>query len=251
MDKIAVISDVHGNIVALDTVLADIRQRGIDLIYNLGDLSGKGAHGAEVVDRCRDVCAVTVRGNWDVWAVGDDPAPDIRWWLNQLGDDRLAYLRGLPNSYDFTMSGKALRLYHASHISEHHRMYPFETHDYYVPMFTNTDFTGHDAPAPDVVGYGDIHMAMTLTLPSGHQTLFNPGSVGNPLDIPATSYAILSGVLDSPDPAPFSIETVRLPYDIEQAIDRARDTDMPGVDVLAQELRTAVYRHSSRRRADR
>lgn len=41
MDKIAIISDVHGNMTALEAVLADIKQRGIDLIYNLGDLVGK------------------------------------------------------------------------------------------------------------------------------------------------------------------------------------------------------------------
>jgi len=65
MDKIAVISDVHGNIPALEAVLADIRERGIDLIYNLGDLIGKGARSDLVVDRCREVCQVIVRGNWD------------------------------------------------------------------------------------------------------------------------------------------------------------------------------------------
>lgn len=50
MDRIAIISDVHGNMPALETVLADIRQRGIDLIYNLGDLVGKGARSDLAVD---------------------------------------------------------------------------------------------------------------------------------------------------------------------------------------------------------
>src|SRR5690606_3774065 len=65
MDKIAVISDIHGNMPALEVVLADIKARGIDLIFNLGDLGGKGARSDLSIDRCREVCQVILRGNWD------------------------------------------------------------------------------------------------------------------------------------------------------------------------------------------
>ena len=116
LDKIAIISDIHGNMAALEAVLADIRLRGIDLIYNLGDLVGKGPHSDQVVDLCREVCQVTVRGNWDEMLAKhyEEAWPATAWYQAQLGPERRAYLRDLPNAYDFWLSGKRVRLYHAS-----------------------------------------------------------------------------------------------------------------------------------------
>lgn len=64
MDQIALISDIHGNLPALELVLADIRARGIEQIYCLGDLVGKGPNPSEVVDICQEVCTGIVQGNW-------------------------------------------------------------------------------------------------------------------------------------------------------------------------------------------
>ncbi len=62
MDPIAIISDIHSNLPALEIVLADIAARGIDTIYNLGDLVGKGPDSALVVDICREVCEIVDSG---------------------------------------------------------------------------------------------------------------------------------------------------------------------------------------------
>jgi len=242
LDKIAVISDVHGNIPALETVLADIRQRGIDLIYNLGDLIGKGAHSDIAVDRCSAVCQKVVRGNWDDGVLKASADPVVEWYRTQLGEERLAYLHQLPNVCDFLMSGKRVRLYHASQESVYTRVYSTHSHEVHVAMFENTAFTGFDNPEPDIVGYGDIHTAYMLTLLDEHKILFNAGSVGNPLDLPLASYVILSGTLDSEKPDFFSIDFVRLPYAVEQAVEQARRVDVPEFDVYSVELRTAVYR---------
>lgn len=56
MDQIAIISDIHGNLPALEATLADIHKRNIQTIYCLGDLVGKGPDSAKVVDICRSVC---------------------------------------------------------------------------------------------------------------------------------------------------------------------------------------------------
>ncbi len=53
VERLAILSDVHGNLSALDAVLADARSRGVTTILNLGDMVGKGPRGREVVDRCR------------------------------------------------------------------------------------------------------------------------------------------------------------------------------------------------------
>lgn len=64
-ERLALISDVHGNLTALEAVLADIEARGITRIFNLGDYVGKGPRGPEVVDLCRERCEVNILGNWD------------------------------------------------------------------------------------------------------------------------------------------------------------------------------------------
>lgn len=65
VERIALISDVHGNLTALDAVLADIAMRGIRRIINLGDTAGKGPRGDAAVWRVRQVCEQNIRGNWD------------------------------------------------------------------------------------------------------------------------------------------------------------------------------------------
>ena len=61
LERIALISDVHGNLTALQAVLADIDARGITRIFNLGDYVGKGPRGSEVTPRtpCTGGCAST------------------------------------------------------------------------------------------------------------------------------------------------------------------------------------------------
>lgn len=244
IDKIALISDVHGNLPALEVVLDDIKQRGIDLIYNLGDLVGKGGSSAQALDICREVCQVIVRGNWDDGIARDTESPIGQWYRAQLSAEQLDYLRDLPNCYDFNLSGKRIRLYHASATSEHHRVHPGSGDAALQAMFANTAFTGLDTPPPDIAAYGDIHAAYLLPVDVAEvgKLLVNAGSVGNPLDFPLATYVILTGVIDSPAAAPLSIDFVRLPYDIEGAIEQARQVGLPDLDAYSGELRTAVYR---------
>lgn len=108
VDKIAIISDIHGNMQALETVLDDIRGRGIDLIYCLGDLAGKGPDGEQAIDSCREVSQVVLRGNWDTM-LAEKYSTSIAWWIDHLGQERRRYLHNLSNVYDFVMSGKRVR----------------------------------------------------------------------------------------------------------------------------------------------
>jgi protein phosphatase len=92
----------------------------------------------------------------------------------------------------------------------------------------------------DVVGYGDIHGAHIDNFKG--KTIFNVGSVGNPLEITQASYGIIEGKLDDKKKWPFAISLVRVPYDIELAIDHANSTDMPEKQEYINELKTAIYR---------
>lgn len=241
LDRIALISDVHGNVTALEAVLADIAGRGIDRILNLGDTAGKGPRGEAAVRRCREVCEVNVRGNWDDFLPGlpEDGPEEMRWWRDELSADSLAWLGGLPLSHDLALSGRRIRLFHASAESPHVRVHFHHTPEQFAGMFANTEMTG-DGPEPDVVGYADVHDAYIESFEG--RTLFNVGSVGNPLDEPTPSYVILEGVPDAAGPEPFGIQFVRVPYDVEAEIAVAEEMRMPTRDVWAVELRTAVYR---------
>ncbi|WP_374969439.1 metallophosphoesterase family protein [Terrabacter sp. BE26] len=249
----AVISDVHGNVTALRAVLADIETRGIARILNLGDVVGKGPRGAEAVKLCREACEATVRGNWDAFISARDKQPweHGQWVRDRLGDDEISWLAGLPGTHELVMSGHRIRLFHASQVSEFHRVHVHHTQEQFRGMFTNTDFTGdfttggqEPGAAPDVVGYGDIHSAY-LEVDEG-LTLFNAGAVGNHLDAPSAPYAVLEGVADSPDPGPFSISFTRVSYDIEAEIAVGFELGMPEADAYALELRDGIFRGSAK-----
>lgn len=239
LERIALIADVHGNLTALDAVLADIRQRGITRIVNLGDTAGKGPRGEAAVQRCRAACEVSVRGNWDDFlpSIPDDGPPEMLWWRDELSPSSRAWLGALPLSVDIALSGRRIRLFHASAQSPHVRVHHHHTPAQFSAMFEATEMTG-DGPLPDVVGYADIHDAYIET--NDGRTLFNIGSVGNPLDTPMSSYVVLEGGSSSDDP--FAVQFVRVPYDIEAEIAVAQSLDMPTTDVWSIELRTAVFR---------
>jgi putative phosphoesterase len=241
MEQIAVVSDVHGNMTAFDAVLEDIDARGIDRIFNLGDLFGKGPNGSAAIATTRERCVATVRGNWDALVTRDmtNASPGMRWWLDEMSDDDRSWIAALPYAIDLTLGGVPVRLFHASSQSEFHRIHRRHTDDVFRSMFLNTDATG-DGPLPDVVIYGDIHAAYVEK--DGDKTLINAGSVGNPLDGTNATYVVLSAETG------IDTEIVRVPYDIEREIALAANLGMPELEAYAIELRTALYRglHAAR-----
>ncbi len=243
LERIALISDVHGNLTALEAVLADIEARGITRIFNLGDYVGKGPRGQAVVDRCREVCEVNILGNWDDFLPDPDrqyPAGgSMLWWREELRADQHTWLRNLPFCHDFQLSGRQIRLFHASATTVHHRVYFDHDETAYRSMFENTPATG-DGPLPTVVAYGDTHDAY-YECDLG-RTLINVGSVGNSLHDPTPVYTILEGTENSAAPAPFSIQFVRVPYDAHAELAIAHDLGAPELDGYESEIIHGIYR---------
>lgn len=242
MDKIAVISDIHGNIPALEAVLEDIRIRGVETIYCLGDLIGKGPDGDAAVDLIRENCKQIVKGNWDDFIHRETKEEALKWHQRKLGPERLSDLAELPFSIEFFMSGKYIRLFHASPRSVYERIQPWDELEKRLSLLEGSAMCVSDRVA-DVAGYGDIHNAYMQHLDG--KTLFNTGSVGNPLDLPQASYVILEGQYGSRTSAAFNIQFVRVPYDIERAVQDAVESGMPLLDHYAEELRTGRYRSRS------
>ena len=112
--KIAVVSDIHGNLAALEAVIADLKHVGADLVVHGGDLVGGGSSPADVIDRVRTLNWPGVYGNTDemLWVPSRVTemlqAPHLRRvrdlllsytipaTLEAIGDERLSWLRSLP-----------------------------------------------------------------------------------------------------------------------------------------------------------
>ncbi|WP_145049693.1 metallophosphoesterase [Paenibacillus xylanexedens] len=239
MERIAIVSDIHGNMTAWEAVLNDIRSRGLKRIFCLGDLVGKGPDPVQVVDRVRETCEQVVRGNWDELVAVNRDNENFTWQADKLGQERLDYLANLPFSHQFELSGRTIRLVHASPQSVYHRVQPWDELDKRIAMF--------DAPAnepelgqADIIGYGDVHNAYLQHL--NGKVLFNVGSVGNPLDIPQASYCILEGASNGEINQAINIQFVRVPYDIEQEVRVAQQAGVPALELYIREIRTGVYR---------
>ncbi|MFT4038138.1 MAG: metallophosphoesterase family protein [Thermomicrobiales bacterium] len=239
MGRIALISDIHGNLPALDAVLADIAQRGIVRIICLGDLDGRGPSGAAVIDRIRNCCEAVVRGNWDDGLVDPDARhPMLAWHRARLGPSRLAYLATLPLTLDLVLSNRRIRLLHASPQTVHEHVFPDAPPERLRQMFDNTPLTG-DGLLPEFVIYGDTHVP--IWTPIDGRVLVNVGSVGSPLDDqPEATYAIIEGQAGV-TPGALSVAIVRVPYDVERAIQDAINADMPQWEVYAADLRTGRF----------
>ena len=242
MDKVAVISDIHGNIPALQSVLKDIQERGIERIICLGDLVGKGPHSSVAVDMIKQYCETVVKGNWDDFITKPNESPAIQWHQEQLTDQQRDYLKDLPFSVEFIMSGKLIRMFHASPRSVYERTQPWDPIDSRLSLFENTISTENilGKREADVICYGDVHNAYIQNFEG--KTLCNVGSVGNPLEITQASYAVLEGEYGLEEPASFSIQLIRVPYDIELAIQLAKEINMPDLEPYIQELTMARYR---------
>ena len=139
MERIAIVSDIHGNMTAWEAVLEDIRSRGVERIFCLGDLVGKGPEPVKVVDQVRATCELVIRGNWDELVAVNQDNENFTWQAERLGEERLAYLAGLPFSHQFQLSGRTIRLLHASPQSVYHRVQPWDAMEKRLAMFDPPD----------------------------------------------------------------------------------------------------------------
>lgn len=263
MDKIAIISDIHGNITALNAVLADIEKRNIKRIFCLGDYVTKCVHPDLVIDKLREVSEVMLIGNCD-YVISRPEAKDRKFWSREkIGEERANFLYNLPVSYDFYMSGHLVRLFHASPYSLDDLYNPmfsnkgtiYETHElnHASTLFQNTDFIkkSKDDPEPDVVGYGHIHTPLIVRFKN--KTLFNTGSVGIPVEMlnsdindksnkfsTLASYMIMEGIFNTKELSSISFNLVRLPYNIKKEIEDLEASTIPNKDSIIATLKGAI-----------
>lgn len=241
MTAIAILSDVHGNLHALDAVREDVDRRGIARWWCLGDMVGYGAFPAETLAACLAGAERCLAGNHDLGAAGRVPVTDfsdaaadaIAWTADRLGDDALAELGRLqPQDVDHDPP-----LYHAS---------PRDPVWEYILSPRQAERALVDSPRPlTLVGHTHMPAAWNLTGADGLRRvrvdegpvtlgrgrwLVNPGSVGQPRDHdPRASWAVY-------DPDAGTIEVIRTPYDVAAAQAAIRAAGLPSqlADRLAE-----------------
>ena len=244
-NRIAIVSDIHGNLTAFQAVLDDIAERRIETVYCLGDMVGKGPASAEIVDICRDLCPVVIRGNWEDGLAHNRYVlnPIHQWHKDRLGADRLRWMGQLPMAYEFVLSGKRVRLMHATPQELHAKINNQGSYRKWMKMFSNTEMLGLSTPSPDIVIFGHTHRSLVYNLSEDGKLLINSGSVGNSTDrLRMATYLILEGKLDLAEPAMFSYQIVRLPYNIDSALAEARAAELPDFSFYEYEQRNGDYR---------
>ena len=213
MQKIALLSDVHGNLSALEAVLDDIDRWRTDFAVVNGDTIGRGPKPREcwelLAERLEHGWRMTL-GNHEEYALEWlEPRPDLSdldrefytsslWSKQQMRDDQLTRIQRLPLSYSLMLNGKRLR---ATHASLH------GTRDGIVPWSDDAKIVEKMQPAPDVWITSHTHRMFQREV--NGTLVVNTGSVGVPLDGDVRAgYVRLTW-----DGRAFSAELVRLEYD--------------------------------------
>ena len=107
--RIALVSDLHGNMTAVEALEKDLSTHAADEIWCLGDLVGKGPSSDKTFDWAMRNCSVVLGGNWDFGVGKKQFSPDQYYW-DQLGTSRMERLCRLPLEYELVLSGRRIRL---------------------------------------------------------------------------------------------------------------------------------------------
>ena len=252
MGKIAIISDIHGNLTALNAVLDDIKSRDVDKIMCLGDMIVKCSSPKECVDKILKSCEVVVKGNCEERGVEDPRIDEHIWNREKLTQKQRKKISNLPLSYDFYISGYKVRIMHASPRSIHQKSFFWnfdsEFDEHFNFMFENTEYLGNiGQETPDIVIFGHIHRPFIVRRKD--RVLINPGAVSNASDILRIneedvfygSYLILDGDIDSKKKSRLSYKIIKFTYNNVIEANKIINSDMPNKEQAYEEMMTGKY----------
>jgi predicted phosphodiesterase len=231
--KLAVISDIHSNLHALNAVLEEIDAREADRIFALGDLVGYNALPREVLKVITTRNILSIMGNHDIVCCGrenpiwfNESAREAALWTrDKLSEEEKQYLSTLPNEERIEQKIYAV---HGS---------PMSRDDYLMDLMDALNclqylpdekiqvcFFGHTHIPSIFSSHGPSYDAASTgkhTLASGNRYFINPGAVGQPRDgDPRASFALF-------DTEEQSIEIIRIEYDVESARQAILDAGLP------------------------
>jgi len=239
--RIAVFSDIHGNCVALDAMLADLREHPADRMVCLGDAIQGGPQPAETVTRLRALGCPVVMGNADAWLLtgeesGAEPISERQlavreWSFSRLAAEDRAFVAAFRPTITVALGGGGeLLCFHGS---------PTSFDDVLLPQTPDDDarrLLGHGLAARFLTG-GHTHMQQVRRV--GEAVFFNPGSVGlayrhgqpegNFRADPWAEYAMLTVEGEGR----FGLEFRRVPFDVAALLRAYREGGRPYADEAA------------------
>lgn len=179
--RIAALSDIHSNVFALEAVIADIKQRGADVVVNLGDILYGPIAPRSTYDLLMENNFVTIRGNQDrqiyeATASEIESNPTLQFILNDLGQEPLDWMRGLPFDHQL-----ADNVYLCHGTPNNDLVYLLENVESgFAQLRSDKEITAllNGQPA-DLILCGHTHTARVVHT-SSNQLIVNPGSVGLP-----------------------------------------------------------------------
>ncbi len=226
--RVALISDLHANLVALNAVLEDVERRGADQLVCLGDIADLGPQPRETLERLRELGCPIVQGNHDPFT---ETFPGLEtvvaWCRDRIGEDGVAFLRQTPATLDVELgAGARLLCVHGSPLS----------YDFQLVAETPEAELAAWPLAPDVVVVAAGHTHLQMMRRVHGRTFLNVGSVGQPFEalfdgsrpprcLRRAEYAIVewkAGALD--------VELCSIPLDFEAYSRSVRAAGFPNPD---------------------
>lgn len=238
--QVALISDIHGNLISFEAVLADIQKRGVEEIVCLGDSAANGPWPGECLDLLESVASRVVMGNADEWLLDpklDPEADDFHrkveesdlWTLEKLSPANRRFLRSFQPSH-LLDTPTPLLAFHGT---------PHSNREIVLPVTPVAEMAGifADYPAPLLAG-GHTHQPFVRRI--HEQTFVNPGSVGLPYVIdrggkahnpPWAEYAVVGWEAKGG----VEIQLLRVPVDSQAIRHAIEQSGMPHADFWAAE----------------
>jgi diadenosine tetraphosphatase ApaH/serine/threonine PP2A family protein phosphatase len=224
---VAILSDIHANLEALEAVFTYIDQNNIKTVYCLGDVVGYGPNPNECIKLVRERCDVILMGNHDYAAIGlanieyfnEYAKMSTYWTIDNISKDNLKFLKGLP----FSHQTEDLILVHSSPSKPSHWYYVLSVQDARIEMQSFEEhicLIGH-SHVPVVFSGQNFNRELTQKLQSNRKYIINVGSVGQPRDgNPNTCFTVL-------DEEKKTVEFVRLDYDIDTTYEKIVKAGLP------------------------
>jgi predicted phosphodiesterase len=237
--RVAILSDIHGNAVALEACLADLAaEGGADRIIAAGDLCMDGPRPRRVVRRLKEIGAGVVRGNTDRMIALEDPShydeedrDGIMWQRGALGQDWVAWLGAAPRTLTIGDDADGLFVCHATPKSDEEHVWPDAPDTQLEAMV--------DGIVQRTIAFGHLHYPYVRTW--RRRTLVNVASAGLPKDgDPRAHYAILTKHNDG-----WAIRSRRVAFDVDKVERQLRKSGIPHVAERIATLRKHRYKQLS------
>lgn len=231
--RIAVISDIHSNTYALESVLENINKKDVDMIVCTGDLVGYGTRPNEVIETLKSNKILTIMGNYDD-AIGnlkivcgcdysdskdaEKAGLSMQFTSQTTTNENKEYLRNLPKELRFTFDNKAIRFVHGSTrlINEYLKQNSKEADEVMSELVEDILVCGH-THIPYAKHYGE-------------KLLVNAGSVGKPKTGNSNANYVIIDIKNeyevSEIPSSVEVEIIEVRYDFEKAAKEIEENEI-------------------------